>query len=102
VGTFEFLQLKPQLMQQGTEWSETRLPYRMATAEKALIDTFYIATRKRRRFAALPELEFEGTSFRKKKFQRLLNQLEITAPIRTAIERRFEDSTRISLRPVRR
>jgi predicted transcriptional regulator of viral defense system len=56
VGRFEFFQLKPEMMLAGVEWSETHVPFRMATPEKALLDTLYLATRKGRRFASLPEL----------------------------------------------
>lgn len=88
-GTFEFLQLKPELMWDDIEWSEAHLPYRIANAEKALIDTLYIATRKQRRFASLPELEFEETPFDEKRFHRLLNRIELPSPIRIAIKTRF-------------
>ena len=54
VGRYEFFQIKPELMKQGAKWSETHLPYLVATAEKALIDTLYLSTRKNRRFARLP------------------------------------------------
>jgi predicted transcriptional regulator of viral defense system len=89
VANYEFLQLKPQLMRQGIEWTETRLPYRIATLEKALLDTFYIATRKRRRFSALPELELPDTRSHRKRFRQLLDLHEFPTPIRTAIEKRF-------------
>jgi predicted transcriptional regulator of viral defense system len=77
VGQYEFLQIKPELMKQGTKWSDTHLPYLIATAEKALIDTLYISTRKNRRFARLPEVETSQTAFRKREFERLLNHLPI-------------------------
>ena len=57
IGTFEFFQLHPRMMSKGIEWSSARLPYRIATAEKALVDTLYLSTRKGKRFAALPELD---------------------------------------------
>lgn len=90
VGDYEFLQLKPELMKQGTEWSDTHLPYLMATAEKALIDTLYLSTRKNRRFARLPEVEIRQTAFRKREFERLLNQLPIPSRISSAIRTRWE------------
>ena len=90
VGFYEFLQIKPELMKQGTQWSDTRLPYLMATAEKALIDTLYLSTRKSRRFARLPEVDIRQTAFRKREFERLLNQLPIPPRISVVIRTRWE------------
>ena len=81
VGQYEFLQIKPELMKQGIKWSDTHLPYLIATAEKALIDTLYLSTRKNRRFASLPEVDIWHTSFRKRKFEWLLKQLPISIRI---------------------
>lgn len=72
VGLYEFIQLKPALMQEGIVWSDTRLPYLQATPEKALLDALYISTRKSRRFARLPELDLHSRCFNKKKFKALL------------------------------
>ena len=90
VGFYEFLQIKPELMKQGTQWSDTRLPYLMATAEKALIDTLYLSTRKSRRFACLPEVDIRQTAFRKREFERLLNQSPIPPRISVVIRTRWE------------
>ena len=90
VGFYEFLQIKPELMKQGTQWSDTRLPYLMATAEKALIDTLYLSTRKSRRFARLPEVDIRQTAFRKREFERLLNQSPIPPRISVVIRTRWE------------
>ncbi|HEC29725.1 MAG TPA: hypothetical protein ENI65_09095, partial [Gammaproteobacteria bacterium] len=51
IGVFEFIQLKPEMMKEGIEWSETRVPFLMAAPEKALLDIYYIATRKKKRFS---------------------------------------------------
>ena len=85
LGRYEFFQLKPELMKQGTKWSETRLPYLIATPEKALIDTLYLSTRKRRRFASLPELDLMQSGFRVKVFEQLLDQLAIPTRILSAM-----------------
>jgi hypothetical protein len=73
-------------MKQGIQWSDAHLPYLITTAEKALIDTLYLSTRKNRRFARLPEVDIRQTDFRKREFERLLGQLpippRITAPMR--------------------
>ena len=85
VGDYEFFQIKPELMQQGVDWSDTRLPYLIATPEKALLDTLYLSTRKNRRFARLPELDVTQSGFRSREFERLLDQLPIPTRILSAI-----------------
>ena len=89
VGRYEFFQIKPELMKQGAEWSETHLPYLVATAEKALIDTLYLSTRKNRRFARLPEVEITQTTFRKREFERLLKELPIPIRVLAAMRSRL-------------
>jgi hypothetical protein len=90
VGQYEFLQIKPELMQVGVVWSETHLPYLIATPEKALIDTLYISTRKNRRFMSLPELELDHTAFREAEFEKLLMQTSIPPRIASAMRARVE------------
>ena len=90
VGNYEFLQIKPELMKLGTKWSDTHLPYLIATAEKSLIDTLYLSTRKSRRFARLPEVDIRQTAFRKREFERLLDQLPIPLRISTVMRSRWE------------
>ena len=90
VARYEFLQLKPDLMKQGTQWSESHLPYLIATAEKALIDTLYLSTRKNRRFARLPEVDITHTAFRNREFERLLKQLPIPSRISALMRARWE------------
>jgi len=90
VGHYEFLQIKPELMKQGIKWSDTHLPYLIATAEKALIDTLYLSTRKSRRFARLPEVDIRQTAFRKREFERLLDQLPLPSRISAAMRSRWE------------
>ncbi len=85
IGRYEFFQIKPELMTQGSEWSDTRLPYLIATPEKALLDTLYLATRKNRRFSRLPEVDVVHSGFRVKKFERLLGQLSIPTRILSAM-----------------
>jgi predicted transcriptional regulator of viral defense system len=89
IGVFEFLQLKPEMFAAGIEWSDSLPPYRVATIEKALIDTFYIATRKRRRFARLPELELDDAGFSKRRYRELLKSLKLPSPIAVAVESRL-------------
>ncbi len=85
IGTFEFFQLKPEMMTEGIEWCETRIPFLMATPEKALLDIFYIATRKKKRFSALPELDMESSLFKARKFKPLVNKLVTSRQIANAI-----------------
>lgn len=86
VGTYEFFHLDPTLMRRGIEWSDTRIPYRIATAEKALLDTFYIALRRGRRFRSLPELDL--TSVTKRRVIDLLEDIE-DSRIEAAVRERF-------------
>ena len=89
VGHYEFFQIKPELMTQGIDWSESRLPYLVASAEKALLDTLYLATRKNRRFAYLPELDVMQSGFRVREFGRLLDELPIPKRILSAMRSRW-------------
>ncbi|MDH4125534.1 MAG: hypothetical protein OEW64_06490 [Gammaproteobacteria bacterium] len=88
VGRFEFLRIKPELMSDGVAWSDTYQPYLIASAEKALLDTLYIATRKNRRFASLPELDLNN-GFRRREFERLLLTLPYPVRIRSAMSARW-------------
>lgn len=85
VGRYEFFQIKPELMTQGVDWSESQLPYLVASAEKALLDTLYLATRKNRRFARMPELDVMQSGFRSQEFGRLLDELPIPTRILSAM-----------------
>jgi predicted transcriptional regulator of viral defense system len=89
VGRFEFFQIKPELMKQGSNWSETYLPYLIATPEKALIDTLYLSTRKNRRFARLPELDVTLPGFHLAEFDRLLDQPGIPTRVLSAMRSRW-------------
>jgi predicted transcriptional regulator of viral defense system len=90
IGRFEFFQIKPELLTEGAEWSESHLPYRIAGPEKALLDTLYLSTRKNRRFARLPELDLTNSGFRQKEFNRLINQLPIPSRVLSAMKSRWE------------
>lgn len=88
VGRFEFLRVKPELMRDGVDWSDTHQPFLIASAEKALLDTLYIATRKSKQFASLPELDLDN-AFRRREFERLLKQLAYPVRIRSAMASRW-------------
>jgi predicted transcriptional regulator of viral defense system len=89
VGQFGFLKIKPELMRDGIEWSDTRQPYLIATREKALLDVLYLSTRKNRRFARLPEVDLVDSGFRPGEFERMLRELPYSIRIRSAIQSRW-------------
>lgn len=90
VGLFEFLQLKPEMFRHGVQWSETPRPYRIAKVEKALLDVFYIATRRKRRFARLPELSLRDAGFSVRRYRELMRELKVPTPVATAMGKRSE------------
>ena len=87
VGRYEFLHIKPAMMQAGIAESGTEPPYWMATVEKALLDTLYTGTRRGRRFASLPALDLDPIDF--PTLQALLDQQVSALPIRHAINDRL-------------
>lgn len=92
----EFLQLKSDMFMHGIEWSDSPRPYRIATTEKALLDTFYIATRRGRRFASLPELHLQDTGFSPRRYRQLMKELRLSPQIATAMRSRIADQTIVS------
>ena len=88
IGRFEFVQIRPAMMQEGIDMSMTEPPYAIATAEKALLDTLYIATRRGNRYGRLPELDLEDIDWHK--LGRLVEQSVAAVPIRRAIEMRLQ------------
>lgn len=89
VGTFELFQLKPEMFREGIVWSDAPQAWRIATLEKALLDTFYIATRKKRRFARLPELRLAEAGFSARRYRKLAASLALAPPIAGAMQRRM-------------
>jgi len=86
-GRYEFLRIQPSMMREGFGASATDPPYNLASAAKALLDTLYIATRRGRRFASLPELDVAGLD--EAELRRLLRRQVRAAPIRHAMEGRL-------------
>jgi len=84
-GTYEFFQIKPEMMTDGIAWTQAHCAYRLARVEKALLDTFYISTRKNARFSSLPELELNSNTFKLTKFNKLLKQSIHSKQINSAI-----------------
>lgn len=72
------------------EWSDSPQPFRIATLEKALLDTFYISTRRNRRFARLPELHLEDGGFSLRRYQALMEEHKLTRQIATAMQDRVD------------
>lgn len=63
VGTYSFHHLDPRFFR-GFDWYGGRTDFLIATPEKALIDSLYLASRKGKRFGRFPELDLEsGFSF---------------------------------------
>lgn len=80
IGTYEFFQIHPRMFASGIEQSEGRLPYLMATPEKALLDTFYLSSRKSKRFDRLPEIEVDELD--RRRFEALVAEQVELEPIR--------------------
>ena len=87
IGRFEVVQIRPAMMQEGIEMSMTEPPYAIATAEKALLDTLYIATRRGNRYGRLPELDLEDIDWRR--LGHLIERSIAAVPIRRAMEARL-------------
>lgn len=73
LGSFEFFHLQPSMMQTGIKVASGTSPYNIATAEKALVDTFYLSTRKGRRFSKFPELDL--SQIKKTELKKLIQGL---------------------------
>jgi hypothetical protein len=89
VGVFEFLQLKPSMFRDGIKWRDAAIPYLLATAEKALLDTLYISTRRSRRFSSLPELELDEDTFSERAYRKLLRAAQLPQSIAVAVQSRY-------------
>jgi predicted transcriptional regulator of viral defense system len=87
-GRFELFRLHPRMMSEGVEWRDAPLPFRVATPEKALLDTLYLSTRRGRRFGTLPEIELPAR-FRRGEFARLARTQIPLNPVRSAVMNRF-------------
>lgn len=87
VSRYEFLQIQPSMMVEGIAASATEPPYNLATAPKALLDTLYMATRRGRRFASLPEVDLDEVDAQE--LRRLIRRQVTSKPIRRAVEARL-------------
>ena len=87
VARYEFLQIQPSMMVEGMGASATEPPYNLATPPKALLDTLYMATRRGRRFASLPEVDLDEVDV--PDLRRLIRRQVCSTPIRRAIKARL-------------
>ena len=85
IGHFDFIHLTPHMMNKGIEWSNSKSNYLIASAEKALLDTLYISTRKGQRFSSLPEIGLEELDM--KYLKRLLKETIKSKIIKTSIQK---------------
>ncbi len=92
IATFEFLQLKPEMLGRGVEWSDSPRPFRIATVEKALLDTFYISTRKNRRFAKLPEMQLQDANFDVRRYRKLVAEHQFPPQVAAAMEGKLNET----------
>ena len=70
---------------------QAHIPFLLASPEKALLDTYYLATRKGRRFVRLPELDLTASGFSARRFSQMLRRHPLPLSVRNAIVRRGAD-----------
>lgn len=86
LGTFSIHQISP-LFFDGFEWYKGVGNFLIAEPEKALVDSLYLSTRKKRQFGHFPELHFPATfSFRRAK--QWVNKIP-EHKIRIAVRKKF-------------
>lgn len=88
IGRFEFFRLRPQMMLTGVDVSDTDPFYPIASAEKALLDTVYVALWGRR-FQRLPELDVESIDGRR--VRELLDRQVTALPLKKALVARLDE-----------
>lgn len=81
--------MHPRMVNEGVDWRDAPLPFRLASREKALLDTLYLSTRRGRRFRVLPEIELTE-AFRRREFTRLARGQIKLPPVRAAVLKRFD------------
>ncbi len=64
IGTYSFHRIAPNFFA-GFNWYRGGQDFLIADPEKALVDTFYLSSRKGRRFGFLPEVDVTQLSFRR-------------------------------------
>jgi predicted transcriptional regulator of viral defense system len=89
LGTFELFQLKPEMMMTGVKWFEGKVNYRLASAEKALLDCLYLSTRKGNRFSSFPEMDL--SKIKMSTFNKILNEQIKSKKIKNAVAKKFNE-----------
>lgn len=92
VGTYHFHQLQPTFFD-GFTWYKGTGSFLIAEPEKALIDSLYLSTRKKKRFGYFPELHFPK-SFNFKKAKRWAKRIP-EHKIQNCVNKRLENLYRI-------
>ncbi len=88
VGRFEFHRMEPALFG-GFDDFGIRIGFPLATAEKAVFDTFYFAVKRGRRFKSLPELRFPR-GFRRRDVDAWISRIR-DSRARSAVTARWRD-----------
>lgn len=95
VGAYQFdiIQIKPEFIMHGLLWKDT---YALASAEKALIDCFYVSSRRGKRFLHLPELDLSGIDAGS--VRRIIEQHGFSKSVEVFVLGRLEEVPSYSLR----
>ena len=89
VGTYSFHRISPGLFA-GFDWYRDRQDFLIATPEKALVDSFYLSSRKGRRFRFFPEIDL-GAGFSFKQAMEWAEQIKHDPWTREYVLRKLED-----------
>jgi len=88
VGTFSVHQINP-LFFDGFGWYKGSGDFLIAEPEKALVDSLYLSTRKRRQYGHFPELHFPGT-FSSKKAKKWVDKIP-EPKIRNSVRKKLNE-----------
>lgn len=89
VATYSYHRIHPHLFG-GFEWYGKRQDFLVATPEKALVDSFYLSSRKGGRFGAFPEIRL-GAEFSFKRAAEWADRISHDPWTRTYVLRRLEE-----------
>ena len=59
VGTYSYHRIHPRLFE-GFDWYGKRQDFLVATPEKAVVDSFYLSSRRGKRFGSFPEIDLQA------------------------------------------
>ena len=83
---FDLIQIKPAFMKVGVEWCDS---FALASPEKALVDCFYLSSRKAKRFYHLPELDL--AALKKSRIEKIVSQHQFSKPVEAFILKRVRE-----------